>query len=178
MTTDYQQPPDVPFTPLSEYEEFFLIMLIAEAQLHGEPASEAEFEQRHEKVVERIRHFWPLYYYQQHGIGMGGQWDMLGQLAWYYARDFTDNRLADHLWKVMEASPQDPRHPKGLWRHSEAQAIADRAVRNRAEADAAWDRWYHESGAYAWAMSTVRWAQSQGRPRQAREPGTRKAGTR
>jgi len=163
-----QQPPDVPFTPPTEYEEFFLCMLIAEAQLHGEPASEAEFEQRHEEVVERIRHFWPLYYYQQHGIGMGGQWDILGQLAWHYARDFTDNQLADHLWAVMEASPQNKNDP---WRHSHAQAIAARAVQNKMEADAELHRWLVESGAYAWAESTERWAQSQQLPRPVRRAG-------
>jgi hypothetical protein len=88
-----------------------------------------------------VRHWWPLVHFQHEGVQQGQQWDRLGWLAVRYARDLTVAGLADELWKVMEASPQDRSSP---WRRSHAADIAARAVpvhrarrRQRARADRA-----------------------------------------
>jgi hypothetical protein len=101
--------------------------------------------------------YWPLIYFQTHGVETGRQWAVLGWLACRYARDFTVEGLAHELWEVMEASPQDHRRP---WRWRHAADIARRAKRFIERADAA-----ELAAVRAWLAS-------------ARLPGTRQPGSR
>lgn len=99
------------------------------------------------------------------GINRGYQWHLLGWLAARYARAFTVHELAFLLWEVMQASPQDMRHP---WTYRHAGDIAARARRFTDRSDAA-DQARYE----AW----VRGRMPDGTRRQ-RVPGARKPGRR
>ena len=65
-----------------------------------------------EKCERKARLGWPLAYYKIHGIKQGMQWHVLGWLAARYARTFPTCQLADELWEVVQASPQNPRDPR------------------------------------------------------------------
>jgi hypothetical protein len=67
------------------------------------------------------------------GINAGYQWALLGRLAAVYARHFTVAGLAFLLWEIMQASPQDPRHP---WTYRHAADISARAHRFTDRSDA------------------------------------------
>jgi hypothetical protein len=124
-----------------------------------------------EKCDEFARHWWPLVYCKCKGIEQGAQWDRLGWLAARYARDLSVRDLADELWEVMQASPQDHRNP---WRRHHAVDIAARAHRFIERADERLSRWLHESGAYAWALSVTRALPGHPAPRPERVPGQRR----
>lgn len=112
---------------------------------------------------------WPLVACQIHGIRQGYQWAVLGWLAARYARDFTTARVADELWRAMEASPQDRHDP---WTQRHAADIAARAGRFIERADTADAGWLRQAdqhwGISRWLASATRRAQSQPSPSAAR----------
>lgn len=75
------------------------------------------------------------------GINQGYQWHLLGHYAAVYARSYTVAELAFLLHEIMQASPQDPRHP---WTYRHAADIAVRAQRLTDRSDAA-DRAVYEA---------------------------------
>lgn len=110
--------------PQNEWEAFFLGCCLAAIPL-GWPQ---------EKIERAAEFWWPLHWYQRHGIRYGLQEDTLTQLAARYARRFTTAELADELWEVMCACEQDRHKP---WTRSHAAAKAARAHRFTERADAA-----------------------------------------
>jgi hypothetical protein len=119
-------------------------------------AADAFYLKEWEQEVRRAHHFRRLRYYQEHGIKQGMQDVMLTYIAAWYARDFTTRELADELWKVMEASPQDRRDP---WRPSHAYSKAVRAHRFIEREDAKEAAWM--PGLMAWAQRVTAQTQQQ-----------------
>ncbi len=140
--------------PQSPAEWFYLALCLADVAVCGLPVSAADEQRRIAKCKRMAAHFWPLVYYQIHGIASGLQWDRLGWLAARYARDFDTGELADELRAVMEACPQDRRNP---WRHSHATAMAVRAHRFISQADAAQRAGMADAMAY-FKRAEIRWA--------------------
>jgi hypothetical protein len=123
-----------------------------------------------------IRPASPLEHYKQHGIEMGIQEETLTRLAAQNARRFTVAELADELFEVMEASPQDSGDP---WRRWHAVSIAARARRFTDRSDAAQEkqdaefmRFLHTSGFLRWAEAAL--ARAPRPARQVRVPGARR----
>lgn len=129
---------------------------------------EREWEQR----MRRIRHWYPLKHYQEHGIPYGEQEERLRDLAARYARDLSVGELADELFAVMEACEQSHRRSDGgPWTNQHAYAIAARAHRFIERKDAQVDP--------AWLAALARWCEwanaqpAPRKPRQPRQPGQR-----
>ncbi len=156
----------VPQTPAGW---FYLALCLADIEICGLPVSAADEQRRIAKCERMAAHFWPLVYYQIHGIASGLQWDRLGWLAARYARDFGTGELADELWAVMEASPQDRRNP---WRRSHATDIAARAIRFTGRADAAQRAGMAGAMAY-FKRAEIRWAREAASGRDTRDTSGR-----
>lgn len=111
---------------------------------------------------------WPMVYFKIHGIPQGQQWSVLGWLAARYIRLCGVEWLADELWSVMQASPQDERDP---WRRSHAKDIAARAERfiDRADARNLPLMRAHGAALHAWVLGQPV------PPPLARQPGARPA---
>lgn len=161
-----------PRTP-AEWFKFFVFW--ADLEARGLPQTEHEARQRLDQCLRWAGHWWPLVRAKVEGIERGQQWDELGRLACRYARDLCVTELAGELWAVTEVSPQNHHDP---WTRGHVVDIAARAHRFIEGADAAQDRLFRESGAYAWASGLTREAATQGRSRQQRRPGARRPGAR
>jgi hypothetical protein len=135
---------------------------------------EQDFAADIERWERQDRHWWPLAYFQKNGIKIGVQESTLTALAARYARDFTVGQLADELWKVIEASEQDPKNSKGLWKRGQMYAKAARAhefIEREAAREATWMPglmvWCERANAEAASLPRNR------QPRKPRKPGAR-----
>ncbi len=114
-------------------ERFYLALCLAYLERFDLPRDGDEALAQEAECQRLARTYWPLAWYQSKGIPTGRQWHILGWLAARYARGFGPARLAEELWEVMAASPQDPRQP---WTRADAAGIAHRAARFIERADA------------------------------------------
>lgn len=142
---------------------------------HSLPASPAEEAAAIAECQRRTARDFPMFWYQMEGIEQGRQWHILGWLAARYARELGVTELADQLWTVMDASPQDRSRP---WTRRHAADIAQRACRFIQRDDARQERELRESGWLSCPALAGQQARAQGRARPVRKPGARKAGAR